>query len=198
MTLFLSISVIALWALVLGLAFAVFALARQIGLLHERVAPAGALQMNSALKVGDAAPTVAAETLAGRGLIVGEARRSKSLLVFFLAPDCPICKSLLPTIAASERDEADWVDVLYASDGAAAEHTEFASAEGLPLDAYVVSEELGRKYGVAKLPYAVLLDPAGRIASMGLVNSREHVESLFHAKESGIISIQDYVQKQSA
>ena len=43
---------IILWILVIVLALLVFALARQVGILHERVAPAGALQPTSGPKVG--------------------------------------------------------------------------------------------------------------------------------------------------
>jgi len=57
----------------------------------------------------------------------------------------------------------------------------------------VLSEPLGRALGVSKLPYAVLLDEQGRIASLGLVNNREHLESLFEAKERGVASIQQYL-----
>jgi hypothetical protein len=45
------------------------------------------------------------------------------------------------------------------------------------------------------LPYAVLLDEEGRVASLGLINSREHLESLFEAKEHGVASIQDYLAR---
>jgi len=50
---------------------------------------------------------------------------------------------------------------------------------------------------VSKLPYAVLLDEAGRVASLGLVNSREHLESLFEAKERGVASIQDFLSRRN-
>jgi len=58
-----------------------------------------------------------------------------------------------------------------------------------------VSEHLGRSYGVAKLPYAVLIDEAGKLSSTGLVNTREHLESLFIAKETGISSIQQFLSQ---
>ena len=65
---------------------------------------------------------------------------------------------------------------------------------GIP---FVLSEDLGRAFGVSKLPYAVLIDEAGRVASLGLVNSREHLESLFEAKERGVASLQDYLAARS-
>jgi methylamine dehydrogenase accessory protein MauD len=50
---------------------------------------------------------------------------------------------------------------------------------------------------VAKLPFSVLLDEQGKIVSKGLINSREHLESLFNAKESGFASLQDYAHNAS-
>ena len=45
---------------------------------------------------------------------------------------------------------------------------------------------------VGKLPYAALIDASGVLRAKGLVNTREHLESLFEAKERGVASIQDW------
>ncbi len=45
-------------------------------------------------------------------------------------------------------------------------------------------------FRVSKLPFAVLLDRDGKVAAKGLVNSREQLESLFTASETGIPSYQ--------
>ena len=52
----LLISNIILWILVLVMGVVIFALTRQVGVLFERVAPAGALAMNQNLQVGESAP----------------------------------------------------------------------------------------------------------------------------------------------
>jgi methylamine dehydrogenase accessory protein MauD len=52
------------------------------------------------------------------------------------------------------------------------------------------------KFEVGKLPYAVLIDGDGVLKSKGLVNSREHLESMVHAMQSGYASIQDYMVKE--
>jgi methylamine dehydrogenase accessory protein MauD len=80
-----------------------------------------------------------------------------------------------------------------ASDGQG--HESFIAEHALESFAYVVSPDLGMLYGVGKLPYAALVDENGRIAAFGLVNSREHIESLFEAKERGVASIQDYLSE---
>ena len=61
----LLVSNVVLWVAVVVLAGVVVALARQIGVLYERVAPAGALLQGHGPVVGDAAPVVTAEDLRG-------------------------------------------------------------------------------------------------------------------------------------
>lgn len=185
-----------LGVLVLGLGVMCFALARQIGVLHERIAPAGALAVNQRLKVGEAAPSLSLTAIDGRPVAVGAGGVSQ--LYFFLSPDCPICKTLIPVVRSIAAAERDWLNVILASDGGDAEkHREFQSREKLDDFPYVLSEQLGRSFGVGKLPYAVLLDGDGKIAGMGLVNSREHLESLFEAKERGVASLQDYAARRA-
>ena len=193
----LVVAVIGLWIVVIALAVVVFALARQVGVLYERVAPAGALMVNQQLKVGDDAPTINVEDLDGAEFLVGgdaQARRAQgSQLLFFLSPDCPICKTLLPVLKSMRRVELK-LDIFLLSDGETPEvHKQFVINEQLGQFRYCVSEAVGRSYGVGKLPYAVLIDELGKVSSMGIVNSREHLESLFEAQRLGVASIQDYL-----
>jgi methylamine dehydrogenase accessory protein MauD len=188
----LTTAVVVLWILVVVLVVVVFALARQVGVLYERVAPAGALMINQQLRVGDAAPRIGVETLDGKHFEVGEPTSGPQLL-FFLAPDCPICKSLLPVLKTLQRVEKD-THIVLMSDGDTPEaHAAYVQAQNLEQFDYAISEVVGRSYGVGKLPYAVLIDERGVIASLGIVNSREHLESLFEANRLGVASIQDYL-----
>ena len=197
----LIVSNVILWAGLILLAGLVYALARQVGTLFERIAPAGALMVNEVLRPGDAAPEIAVETLSGAALTLGGQPESgawpRATLIFFLAPDCPVCKTLLPVLRSVAKSEA-WVDIVLASDGGSAdEHAALVAEQDIGEFPYVLSGRLGRSYGVGKLPYAVLIDERGRIASLGLVNSREHLESLFEAKERQAPSIQHYMQQQA-
>ena len=54
----LIVSNILLWVAVMALLVAVIALSRQIGILYERIAPMGALMMDTGPKVGEAAPVL--------------------------------------------------------------------------------------------------------------------------------------------
>jgi methylamine dehydrogenase accessory protein MauD len=182
---------VVLWVGVIALAALVYALTRQLQSLHRRIAPAGALSVNQALKVGARAPGFTLETLAGGSVAIAEPGLRQ--LLFFLAPDCPISRSMLPLLRSVRRDEGD-VALVLASDGEdRAQHVSFVAEMGLNEIPYVVSEELGRAYGVSKVPYAVLIDSNGHVGAMGIVNSREHLESLFQASELGVGSIQDYL-----
>jgi len=189
----LLVSVVLLWIIVLVMAVVIFALVRQIGVLYERVAPAGALMVNRKLGVGQEAPRVTAPRLEGGRLEAGQPAPGRSQLLFFLAPDCPLCKSLLPAVISAARAERDWLDLVFASDGDTTLHAELVRRHGLEGFPYLLSEVLGRSYGVSKLPYGVLIDEQGRIASLGIVNSREHLDSLFEAKERKVASIQEFV-----
>ncbi len=189
----LAISNVILWVLVLALAAVLLAVVRQLGVLHERIAPAGALMLNRGLKVGEAAPALRVLDLAGQAHEVGAARADgRSTLLLFVSPTCPVCKTLLAAVKSSRRDEGGWLDVLLASDGDLAEQRQFVQVQGLESIPYVVSPALGLAFQVSRLPFAALIDEQGVLRARGLVNSREHLESLFEAKRLGVASLQEY------
>jgi len=186
-------SQIMLWIGLLTLGVVCIALARQIGVLHQRIAPAGALALRQPLKLGDPAPQLTLSALDGSLVKIGGERGGRGQLLLFLSPGCAICETLLPALRSAQAAERSWLDIVLASDGLLEQHDAFVRTKGLTKFPYVVSEHLGRSYGVAKLPYAVLIDEAGKLSSTGLVNTREHLESLFVAKEIGVGSIQQFL-----
>jgi methylamine dehydrogenase accessory protein MauD len=190
---FLIASQIVLWIGLLVLGVVCMALARQIGVLHQRIAPAGALSLRQPLKLGDLTPQLALPALDGSTVQIGGVRGGRSQLVLFVSPDCAVCEALLPAVRSAQKAENAWLDIILASDGLLDKHAEFVREKNLGKFPYVVSEQLGRSYGVAKLPYAVLIDEAGKLSSSGLVNTREHLESLFVAKETGVSNIQQFL-----
>ncbi len=189
----LAISNIVLWIVVLVLLIVVLALTRQLGVLHERIAPAGALMLNRGLTVGEAVPVIDALDLEGAALRIGAPSDSgKSTLIVFLSPTCPVCESLLPVLRSSQRAEQRWLEIVLASDGEPATQREFVRNHDLEDFRYVLSAPLGMTYQVSRLPFAALIDEGGRLRARGLINSREHLESLFEAKRLGVASLQEY------
>ena len=193
----LLLSNVLLWITTLALGAAVLVLARQIGVLHERISPMGALSIDSGPKIGEAAPLLELTTLEGRSYTLGTPRE-RSLLLFFLSPTCPVCKKLLPVLRSLRSDEARRLEILLCSDGEPDEHRAFQRAQRLEAFPYVVSTELGLRFRVGKLPYAVLMDAQGQIRSKGLVNNREQIESLLEAQDLGVATLQEYRARQIA
>lgn len=186
-----TISNLLLWLAVLALALMLWALSRQVGVLFERVAPMGALVTDAGPAVGTASPQLTLTGLQSETVQIGFAQ-PQAMLVFFLAPSCPVCKKLLPVLKALLQDEGRWLTLVLASDGPG-DHLGFVRAQGLQIMPYVLSAELGMAYRVSRLPYAVLIDPQGRIAAKGLVNSREQLDSLLNAYEMRTPTIQHYL-----
>jgi len=194
----LLVSNVLLWVLVVALAGVVLALVRQVGILHERVSPAGALVGSEGPRAGERAPELRVLDLAGRPVRVGGADPSgASTLLLFVSPSCPVCKALLPAARSLRDAEQGALRLVLASDGPPAEHAEFVRERGLRGETYVVSAELGLRYQVGRLPHAVLLDAEGVVRARGLVNSREHLESLCEAKAQGVASVQEYLARQA-
>jgi methylamine dehydrogenase accessory protein MauD len=186
-----------LWAVVAGLALVVLALARQVGLLHERLGPAGALALAGGPRTGEPAPVLEVEDLGGRRLSIGGADASgRSTLLVFLSPSCTVCRSLVPALRSLAKRERG-IRVVLASDGLRSEHEAFVVEHALGELAYVLSQPLGLAYRVARLPWSALIDAQGVLRSQGLVNSREHLESLLEAEALGVATLQEHLAKQA-
>jgi len=182
------------WIVIALLALAVLALARQVGVLHERIAPVGALAMGRGPQPGEAAPKMVVRTLDDGVLHIGGPLQARAMqLLFFVSPTCPVCKTLLPTAKIFAETEA--IDLVLVGDGDADEQRQLARRFGIPLERFINGPEVGRAFHVGKLPYAVLISEPGIVVAQGLVNSREHLESLVVAHETGLRSVQDYLKQ---
>jgi methylamine dehydrogenase accessory protein MauD len=189
----LLVSNLLLWCVVIVLAVVVLALARQVGVLHERVAPAGALMPTTGPKVGEQTVPATFRGLDGNPVTVGGPDgEARATLVLWISPTCPVCKALVPTAVSMAR--AERLRLVFASDGEKlAQHQAYVGDLGIAAYPYVVSRALGLAYAVSKLPFAVLIGGDGVLRSKGLVNTREHLESLVESMQSGVRSLQDYV-----
>jgi methylamine dehydrogenase accessory protein MauD len=192
----LIVSQILSWVVILGLGIALLALARQVGVLHVRVAPAGALLTGKGPVVGEPAPVLDVATMDGAPLSIGKPlAKGHMQLLLFVSPHCPLCKDLIPIAKNFARTEK--LDIVFVGDDDAAEQRamiERLDMAGLP---FVNGPIVGRTFHVDRLPHAVLIGDTGTVLSKGLVNSREHLESLVTAHEMGVVSVQDYLAKSS-
>ena len=140
------------WVLLAVLAVVVVALARQIGVLHLRLEPLGALEVDEeGPALGEAPPPRSARDRAGVVVPVGGVGAQR--LLAFVSPTCPVCERVLPSLPAA------------------------ADAFGLQLQV-VQDPELERAYNVPGVPFVVVFDEMGIVRSKGTVNTLEQVEGL--------------------
>jgi len=184
-----------LWLGFVLMAVALLALTRQVGLLHERLPAMGALVEGNGPAKGDAAPRLTVLDARGESYEVGGPNwRHRRTLLLFVADACPICKQLLPffeSFAAAEN-----LDAVLVVDGmpeAVARMVDRYDLGGVPL---LNSPKVGLAFRVGKLPHAVLLDADGVIQASGLVNSREHLESLVVSADTGYRSMQEFLSEE--
>jgi hypothetical protein len=145
------------WVLLIVLAVVVVALARQVGTLHLRLGPRGALEVDTeGPELGSAPPPEAAIAADGSRVLLGG--QGPRRLVVFSSPTCSICRELAPAIPAA----------------AAATH----------LAPMIVHDETAeRAWDVPGTPFVVVLDELGVVRAKGTVNNLEQIEGLIDTAE---------------
>jgi methylamine dehydrogenase accessory protein MauD len=192
----LIVSQILSWVVILGLGLALLALARQVGVLHARLAPAGALMTGKGPAVGEPAPMLDAQTLEGAPIAIGKPLATGRVqLLLFVSPHCPLCKDLIPIARNFAKTER--LDIVFVGDDEIDEQRAMIARLDMGSLPFVNSSIVGRTFHVDRLPHAVLIGDTGTVLSKGLVNSREHLESLVTAHEMGVVSVQDYLANSS-
>ena len=136
-----------------GLAIAVVALGREVGLLRLRLGPEGALE------IAEEGPPLGSTTdLVHRFEFEPEAQLA---LAVFNSADCHVCRSLEPAVAALARDPLV----------AAASFEETAEAQEW------------ERHQVPGSPFAIALDRAGTVLAKGTFNNLAQFESVLAAAE---------------
>lgn len=180
------------WVVILVMGVALLALARQVGVLHVRVAPAGALVTSKGPSVGEQVPVLEVSTMEGTAMAIGRnLPKGHTQLLLFVSAHCPLCKELIPIAKSFVKRER--LDIVFVGDDDVEVQEGLIARMGLAGFAFVNSAIVGRSFHVDRLPYAVLISDSGQLLSKGLVNSREHLESLVTAHELGVVSVQQYL-----
>ena len=167
-------SYVVLWLLVATLTVVVVALARQIGTLHLRLGPRGALEIDDeGPALGDVPESFELATIDGRTVRVGGPGEAQ--LLMFVSPGCMVCEQVLPSIPVIARSGSMKPYVLTDVDGFETERA-FANKQ---LSAPVASAPaVASSYGVPGTPYVVILDNGGIVLAKGTVNNLEQMEGL--------------------
>lgn len=159
---------------------AVLGLARELGVLLARSGPPHAKASAHGPEVGT---VIDAFSVVGIDGTQRHARPSKSTsnLLLFTSPTCPICQSLLPSLVVFAKAYKGVINTTVvgikrtSDDNDVADYINRFKRHGM---VFTVSQELHERLGVTMTPYAILLDNANTIRSIGIVNSLEHLESL--------------------
>lgn len=184
------VSYVSLWLVVGFLLLAVYALARQVGLLHRRLPPTGARMLDAGPEIGERAPALDVADLDGQPLALGGTRGRRTLLTF-VSPTCEVCQEIAPALQALWRLERRTLDVIVVSTtGDEATNRRFKAQHKLDDIPFAVAPELRPRYRISALPYALVIDAQDVVQAKGLVNRREHLDSLLRAMEVGYPSIE--------
>lgn len=167
-------SYVVLWLLVIVLCFIVVALARQVGTLHLRLGPRGALEMDEeGPPLGESPVALRIEDLEGREVTVGGPGPANVLL--FVSPGCHLCEAVLPSIGVAAKAKGMDATVLVDADHLETRHL-FGKRK---LNATVApAGDVAVSYAVPGTPYVVVLDDMGVVRAKGTVNNLEQLEGL--------------------
>jgi hypothetical protein len=143
---------VAQWVLLVVLCVVVVALARQVGTLHLRLGPRGALEIDTeGPALGEALPSVEARAADGGSLLLGGPGVRR--LVLFSSPTCIVCREVAPAVPAAART-------------------------GDLLPQIVHDPDAERTFEVPGTPFLLVLDELGIVRAKGTVNTLEQVEGL--------------------
>jgi hypothetical protein len=149
------------WVLIVALGIAIVALARQVGTLHLRLGPLGALEIDDeGPPLGEGLPPLSASADDGGPVTVG-GPAAVPRIALFVSEHCPICAAVKPGLPAAARSAG--------------------------MDALIVADEaLERRLAIPGTPYVVVLDRLGIVRAKGTVNNLEQLEGLVDTAERRI------------
>jgi methylamine dehydrogenase accessory protein MauD len=164
------VSYAVLWLAVAVLAVLVVALAREVGALHLRLGPRGALEIDTeGPEIGAVVPPLDASAVDGRTTRIGGPGATR--LYLFASPTCGICRDVLPAMPHLLGGALDGAIV---AEAPARDLDRWRS-----LDVAVVSSpEAFLAYSVPGTPYAVVLDDRGAVLAKGTPNDPAQLEGL--------------------
>jgi len=171
-------SYVVLWVLVVVSSLLTLATLRQLGLVYARQGGSlGALQTPEGLPIGESLPATEVFDVLGvsRSLVPIS---TPFALVLLMSPTCQVCEALIPALpmfARGVKREAELLVILTSGD-----HNEGIDAWHMADIHHAIEPALVDLLRVPATPYALAIDREGRVASKGIVNDVEQVESVLN------------------
>jgi methylamine dehydrogenase accessory protein MauD len=169
-------SYIGLWSLVLVQTILFVALLRQVGVLHTRIGPRGAMG-DEKPAAGDQLPQTVFRTLDDQPFTFAASSLEKTLLALFVSPGCVVCKDVMPGFRALSRESRKGLETVLAIGTEESEARQYAREHRMRT-AVVGDAGILRQFEIPSTPFAVTIDSEGKVIAGGLVNNLEQVESL--------------------
>ena len=173
----LTASSMGLATVVTALGAVVLSLIRQVGVLHERTAPAGIAShgLRQTRRLDTSALTV--RNLSGGTRSLGDFAAGRPLAMLFVAPDCPLCKALLPSFwrAFAQLD----LPACYVGGAESPEvHARYVSKHALDPGRYLLGQDLIAILQVAHTPTLILIDGSGQVTIRETLRGPAHLAAI--------------------
>ena len=151
-----------LLAAVLALGAVVLSLARQVGVLHERTAPAGVAPQK--LRQGQSLDPSAliVTSFTGASTSLADFAQGRGLAILFIGSDCPVCKALLPMFEPALA-HLDLLTCYAGGNEPADAQARYAAENALDPERYFVGLDLAAALQVMLTPTLVVLDSTGQV-----------------------------------
>jgi methylamine dehydrogenase accessory protein MauD len=182
---FWQISHVVLWIVVLAQGALLIAMARLLGRLNRRVLPVGARMIDPGPEIGAGIPEWVAVDYFGK-TVEATFPRGRGFLFVYISPHCSVCAALLPSAKRIFRevgDEAEGVWVMVS--GSRERRIEYANQSRLTGHPVFGEEDLPPQLRLEGAPFALWVGADGMVRAKGMVNHREHLESLRNAASTG-------------
>jgi methylamine dehydrogenase accessory protein MauD len=173
----LIVSQVLLWILVLALGFLLLGALRALGVMRWRLEQLEATTPSrlgrSGLKPGKKAPDFTLPSVAGTEVSLSGFAGRQVLLVF-VQPGCGPCREITPEL--NRLQDKGEVQVLVVSNGDGEANRKWAGEVRAHFP--VLTQErlsLSRRYEAFATPFAFLIDDRGVVRSAGIVNSRQQI-----------------------
>lgn len=165
---------IGLLAAVLALGAVLLSLARQIGVLHERTAPAGAAlqRMRAARPLDPNALTLT--DLNGVRATLRDFAGGRALALLFVGPDCPVCKELLPKFEPA-LEHLHLLPCYAGAAGSPNAQAGYAATHGLDPDRYFPGNDLAIALQVMHTPTLVVIESDGKVILRETLRGHAHL-----------------------
>jgi methylamine dehydrogenase accessory protein MauD len=172
-----SVSYVALWLVVLFLAFLLLGTLRALGLLRWRLEQLEATTPSrtgrGGLKPGKKAPDFTLPSVAGDEVSLHDFAGRRVFLVFTMS-GCKPCHRIIPELNRLQRGGE--VQVLVVNNGELEATRQWAGEARASFPVLAQQQfSVSKRYEMYATPFAFLIDEKGVIASKGIINNGQHI-----------------------